>query len=199
VVSVAAAVQNAAIGSGIPVVQTRLAFDSTYFTRTNRTARFGRYPAEQLLKDSDAQAQIVPGLRRSDVVVVTKGCVDALVGTPLPAMLAANRITDLYIGGIATTLAVESAARHAADLGLRVWIIEDMCASFSGELHDLAVQKTLPLFAEIISSKDAIDVFERRRHKLTGVRNYSPDGYEVPDNSEPKPMARPDYATPSNR
>ena len=53
-------------------------------------------------------------------------------------------------------LAVESAARHATDLGLGVRIVEDMCASSSSQLHDFAMANTLPLFAEIVSSNDAI-------------------------------------------
>jgi nicotinamidase-related amidase len=156
VIKVAAAVQEAALRAGIPVVQTRLAFDPTYFTRTNRTARFDRYPAERLLSHDSPAAQIVSELQSQDAVLVTKGCVDPLVGTTLPAMLAANGITDLFIGGVATNLAVESAARHAADMGIGVRVVEDMCASSSSDLHEFAMANTLPLFAQIVSSNDAI-------------------------------------------
>ncbi|ORA26289.1 hypothetical protein BST13_32030 [Mycobacterium aquaticum] len=157
VISVAAAVQKAALQSGVPVVHTRLAFHPSYFTRTNRTTRFDRYPAERLLSQEAPSAQIVVELQSAEAVLVTKGCVDPLVGTPLPAILAANGITDLFIGGVATNLAVESASRHASDLGMSVRVIEDMCASSSPELHTLAIGKTLPLFAEIVASGDAIE------------------------------------------
>ena len=156
VIKVAAAVQEAALRAGIPVVHTRLAFDPTYFTRTNRTARFDLYPAERLLSHGSPGAQIVSELQSQDAVLVTKGCVDPFVGTALPAMLAANGITDLFIGGVATNLAVESAARHAADMGIGVRVVEDMCASSSSDLHNFAMANTLPLFAEIVSSTDAI-------------------------------------------
>jgi biuret amidohydrolase len=157
VLRVAAAVQATAIQNDVPVLQTRLAFDPAYINWTNHTPRFRRYPTEGLLTQSDPGAQIVTEMQSSATVLVTKGCVDPLVGTALPAILMANGTTDLFIGGVATNLAVESATRHAADLGLRVWVVEDMCAS-SSELHELAVEKTLPLFAEIVSSNQAMEM-----------------------------------------
>jgi len=167
VVAAAAKLQQAAFASRVPVIQTRLAFAPGYFSQSNRTPRFSRYPGERLLQLDDAAAQVVPDLRHPDAVVVTKGCVDPLVGSALPAMLFANRVTDVLIGGIATNLAVESAARHAADLGLRVCVVEDACASFTPEMHDLAIQKTLPLFAEIVSTAEAIAALGEADHALT--------------------------------
>jgi nicotinamidase-related amidase len=82
-------------------------------------------------------------------------------------MLLANRVTDVFIAGIATNLAVESAARHTADLGLRVYVIEDACASFNPEMHDLAIQKTLPLFADIVTTAEAVGALGATDHVLT--------------------------------
>ncbi|MEU1597942.1 isochorismatase family cysteine hydrolase [Streptomyces sp. NPDC005708] len=152
--TVAAGVLAAARQAHLLIVHARLGFDRAYALRTNRTPRFDRYPGERLLLEDGPTAEIVPELEPVDEAIVTKGCIDPFIGTPLLPALVANRIDTLIIGGVATNLAVESAARHAADCGLQPIVVEDMCASFSPEIHELAVQQTIPLFAHVATSAD---------------------------------------------
>ncbi|MEU6701900.1 isochorismatase family cysteine hydrolase [Pseudonocardia sp. NPDC046786] len=151
-----AKVLAAAREAGLLTVFVRLAFDEGYVLRTNRTARFDRYPNDQLLKVTDPGAQIVPELAPEGELVMTKSCVDPFVGTTLLAALHASHIDTVVVGGVATTLAVESTIRHAADSGLQPVVVEDMCASFSPELHDFAFGNVLSLFAEITTSHEVI-------------------------------------------
>ena len=58
------------------------------------------------------------------------------MGTPLFEILAGRGIRDVVLLGVATNLVVESTARHATDLGFRVTVVEDCCASFMDDLHD---------------------------------------------------------------
>lgn len=81
--------------------------------------------------------------------VIYKGCVDPFIGTDLLETLIRLRATELHIGGTATNYVVESTARHAGDMGFAVVVLEDICASYSEEMHQFAIEKTLPLFAEI--------------------------------------------------
>lgn len=156
--STSARVLAAAREAGLLTIFVRLAFDEGYVLRTNRTARFDRYPDEQLLKVTAPGAQIVPELAPEGELVVTKSCVDPFVGTTLLGALHANRIDTVVVGGVATTLAVESTIRHAADSGLHPIVVEDMCASFTPELHDFAFANVLPLFAEVTTSDEVIGV-----------------------------------------
>ena len=137
------------------VVHLRLAFEPNYLTRTNRTKRFQRYPDEQLLRTDEPAARIAPELASPDIGVLTKGCVNPYIGAPLAAILAAHQVTGAVIAGVATTLAVESAARHSADSGLATLVVEDASASFSPELHEVAIASTLPLSADVISLAEA--------------------------------------------
>ena len=109
-----------------------------------------------MLRDS-AEAQIVDEVAPIDgEPVVDKGCVDPFVGTPLLHALHAEGIRRVLMGGVATNLVVESAARHATDAGFEVIVVEDMCASFDPELHDFSITKILPMFATVRSSNDVL-------------------------------------------
>ena len=153
----AAKVLQQARTAGLFVAHVRLAFDPTYTLRTNRSARFDAYPnSRAMLRDSE-EAQIVEDLAPIDgEPVVDKGCVDPFVGTPLLNALYAEGVQRVLMGGVATNLVVESAARHATDAGLDVTVVEDMCASFDPDLHDFSMTKIMPMFATVRSSADVL-------------------------------------------
>ena len=139
------------------VVHVRLAFDPTYVLRTNRLPRFDAYPDQRAMLADSPEAQIVKALAPTEgEPVVDKGCVDPFVGTPLLQVLAAEGVGEVVLGGVATNLVVESAARHASDTGLQVTVVEDMCASFRPDFHDFSVQHMLPLFGTVTTADDLI-------------------------------------------
>lgn len=137
------------------VVHVRLAFEPTFKLRTNRSERFDSYPEGSAMIVGSPEAEFVDELAPAEgEPVVNKGCVDPFIGTALLTALAAEGIRDVVLGGVATNLVVESAARHASDSGLHVTVVEDMCASFADELHDFSMQKIMPLFATVRSAAD---------------------------------------------
>jgi biuret amidohydrolase len=157
VLATAEKVLGAARDAGWLVVHVRLAFDPTYVLRTNRLARFDAYPDQGAMLADSPEAQIVKAVAPIEgEPVVDKGCVDPFVGTPLLQVLAAEGVRELVLGGVATNLVVESAARHASDAGLQVTVVEDMCASFRPDFHEFSVQNMLPLFATVTSSADLL-------------------------------------------
>ncbi|HTW13733.1 MAG TPA: isochorismatase family cysteine hydrolase [Nocardioides sp.] len=141
--------------AGVLVVHVRLAFDPSYKLRTNRLPRFDPYETNRVMLADSPEAQFVKALAPVDgEPVVDKGCVDPFVGTALRTMLAAEGVTEVVLGGVATNLVVESAARHASDAGLQVTIVEDMCASLAPDLHTFAMERVLPLFGTVTTSAD---------------------------------------------
>ncbi|WP_425308559.1 isochorismatase family cysteine hydrolase [Ammonicoccus fulvus] len=158
VIDNAAKVLAAARAADWRIIHVRLAFDPTYALRTNRLPRFDNYPNNRLmLADSPEAAFVEPLAPAEGEPVVDKGCVDPFVGTPLLTMLAAENIREVYLGGVATNLVVESAARHASDAGLLPTVIEDMCASFDPALHEVSMTKLMPLFARVASSAEVLE------------------------------------------
>jgi nicotinamidase-related amidase len=153
VLATAQRVLTAARAAGALVVHVRLAFDPSYKLRTNRLPRFDPYETNRTMLADSPEAQIVKSLAPIDgEPVVDKGCVNPFIGTALREMLAAEGITEIVLGGVATNLVVESAARHASDAGLQVTVVEDMCASFAPELHAFAMEKVLPLFGTVTTA-----------------------------------------------
>jgi nicotinamidase-related amidase len=153
----AARVLDAARRAGWLVVHVRLAFDPTYVLRTNRHPRFDAYPGQRAMLADSPEAQIVAGLSPIEgEPVVDKGCVDPFVGTALLPMLAGEGVREVVLGGVATNLVVESAARHACDAGLAVTVVDDMCASFRADFHDFSMQNMMPLFGTVTTADELI-------------------------------------------
>lgn len=157
VVATARRVLDAARAAGVPVFHVRLAFDPTYVLRTNRLARFDAYPDSKAMLAGSPEAEIIAELTPIEgEPVVDKGCVDPFVGTPLRDVLAAEGISHIVLGGVATNLVVESTARHASDTGLQVSVVEDMCASFNPAAHDFAFANILPMFGAVTTADEVI-------------------------------------------
>jgi nicotinamidase-related amidase len=157
VLATAEKVLGAARAADWLVVHVRLAFDPTFVLRTNRLPRFDAYPDQRAMLADSPEAQIVKAVQPlPGEPVVDKGCVDPFVGTPLLSVLAAEGVREVVLGGVATNLVVESAARHASDAGLQVTVLEDMCASFRPDFHDFSVQNMLPLFSTVTTADELI-------------------------------------------
>lgn len=153
----AARVLAAARQAGWLVVHVRLAFDPTYVLRTNRHPRFDAYQDQRAMLADSPEAQIVAGLSPIEgEPVIDKLCVDPFVGTPLLTVLAAEGIRDVVLGGVATNLVVESAARHACDAGLSVTVVDDLCASFRADFHDFSMQNLMPLFGTVTTADELV-------------------------------------------
>lgn len=140
---------------GVPVLHARVAFDPGYTRRSNRSQRFSGMERNGLLQAGSEDAEFMPEAAPvAGEAVFDKGCVNPFIGTGLEQRLIALGIRRLFIGGVATNFVVESAARHAGDSGFQVTVVEDLCAAYNQEMHEFAIQKTLPLFADIASTPD---------------------------------------------
>lgn len=144
--------------AGIAVIHVGVAFDEDYANRNNRGPGFARFESNRwMLRGSEESAfnpEVVPA---EGELVIYKGCVNPFIGTNLMEVLVRLGTTHLYLGGTATNYVVESTARHAGDSGFEVTVLEDLCASYNQEMHDFAVQRTLPMFASVGGS-DEIDL-----------------------------------------
>jgi nicotinamidase-related amidase len=86
--------------------------------------------------------------RASDPVIdKTTAC--AFIGTRLEDTLQALDVTHIVVCGVSTNTCVDSTARHAADLGYRVLIVEDGTAAASEELHLAALASFARIFGRV--------------------------------------------------
>ena len=153
VLAAASRALSAARSRGDYVVHVRLAFDPSYELRTNRSARFDAYPTGRAMLVGSPEAAFVAELTPLESEpIVTKGGVNSFIGTPLTEMLLGNGIRSIALGGVATNLVVEATARHATDIGLDVHVLEDCCASFNPDFHDVTIKNLFPMFSTVTTT-----------------------------------------------
>ncbi|MDP9429486.1 MAG: cysteine hydrolase [Actinomycetota bacterium] len=158
----AAACLGAAREGGLEVVHVRLAFDPGYRRRTNRTQRFDGHEENRRFVEGSPDVEFCEEVRPAAAeLVVSKGSVSPFPSTGLAAWLQARQIREVAICGVATHLAVESAAREGADMGLHVTVVSDACAAPEG-LHSHAIENTIPAFAAVVTSADFTRQLQQR-------------------------------------
>jgi nicotinamidase-related amidase len=90
-------------------------------------------------------------------------------GTELDPLLRRRGITTLLLGGIATNLGVESAAREAHDRGYEQILIEDAATAFDSQAHHDSVSRVFSLIGRVRTAAEG-----DRRIGRTRIRGVSP-------------------------
>lgn len=88
--------------------------------------------------------------REGEIALVHK-CNSAFRNTGLEALIRERRIERLHVMGLATQFSVEHTVRDAADLGYRVTVLADCCASADAEAHKASL-RTMAMLATIVTS-----------------------------------------------
>lgn len=101
------------------------------------------------------RSELLPALDRqpADHVVEKLGW-SAFTGTDLGGFLTRHRVTQVVILGFSTSIAVESTARDAYDMGYNVTIISDGITDTDAGAHDRAVLKLFPRLGEVVTTAD---------------------------------------------
>lgn len=139
---------------GLPIVFVNLAFDSQYPNQPKGSPLFGRAHEFGILQLGTWSTQIHSAVdhREGDVVIV-KTRVSSFYNTGLMQVLYNLGVTDLFIIGVATDLAVESAARDAHDRDFKVTVIADACAAANEDDHKNSL-RTLSKIAAVVNVVD---------------------------------------------
>jgi nicotinamidase-related amidase len=124
---------------GLPVVLVNVAGGAP--GRTEQTFRGGSMPPDW--------AELVPELKQQPADhAVTKRTWGAFTGTDLDKHLKERGITQVVIGGIATSIGVESTARQAHEHGFHVTLATDAMTDMRPEAHDNSVTRIFPRLGE---------------------------------------------------
>jgi len=100
-------------------------------------------------------------------MVFMKSTVNAFVDTGLLEYLQGQQVSKLVICGMQTHMCVEAAVRAAADLGFKVTLIHDACATkdlkwenetIPAKMVHLSTLATLRSYAKIMSTKEFLGV-----------------------------------------
>jgi nicotinamidase-related amidase len=85
-------------------------------------------------------------------MVVTKRRVSAFAGSDLEVVLRSHRIEHLVLTGIATSGAVLSTLRQAADMDYRLSVLSDACADRDDDVHSVLMNKVFARQAEVMTT-----------------------------------------------
>ncbi len=107
-------------------------------------------------------ADLAPELdAQASDLLLTKRTWGAFTDTDLEAKLKARGVTQLVLAGVATSLGVESTARHAHELGFNVALALDAMTDISPEAHDNSVDRIFPRLGETGSAREIAGLLDR--------------------------------------
>jgi nicotinamidase-related amidase len=137
---------------GLPVVLVNVTGGAP--GRTERSHSLEGLPADW--------ADLVPELNvQPSDVLITKKTWGAFTNTDLEARLKALGVTQLVICGVATSIGVESTARHAYELGFNITLALDAMTDLSLEAHDNIVVRIFPRLGETGSTREIVGLLDR--------------------------------------
>jgi biuret amidohydrolase len=91
----------------------------------------------------------------ADEIVVTTNCNSGFRRTELEKVLNGRGVGRVNVMGLATQFSVEHTVRDAADIGYRVRVFADCCASGDMDAHG-ATLRTMPMLADVMESREAL-------------------------------------------
>lgn len=141
----------------IPVIFVRIGFSPDYREWPESSPLFGAAKKFGALQLGTWATEIHEYLNKNDAdFLVTKHRVSAFYATSLEAILRTLKVDTILLGGVATDLAVQSAAREAHDRDYRVVVLEDLCGAGSEEDHAHALR----LLAKVATVAKSTEVSE---------------------------------------
>lgn len=154
----------AARRGGIPVIWTRMRFRPDYadggrlisHIRPN-LAKIGALRADTF----DAGLADGLGYAPGDVVI-DKARYSALYGTSLEVWLRAARIERVIVGGVTTSMCVESTVRDLGQRDYEVIVAREACADFAADRHVASLEAMAFGFASVDSVAECLGRLEGR-------------------------------------
>ncbi|MDQ2185202.1 isochorismatase family cysteine hydrolase [Alcaligenaceae bacterium A4P071] len=137
---------------GLPIVHVRVAFRPDYADLVANCAIFKAVAASGAVVEGAWGSHFFDGLEphvhSPREVVVTHTRISAFQGTPIQELLRGWGIDRVVVAGVATHSVVEGTVRHASDIGFRVMVAADACASAVPSMHDASLAN-MRLIAEV--------------------------------------------------
>jgi nicotinamidase-related amidase len=142
---------EAAHRTGIPVIWTRMQFRSDYadggrlvhYIRPN-LAKIGALQAGTF----DAELADGIGYMPGDTVI-DKARYSALYGTSLEVTLRARQIACVFVGGVTTSMCVESTVRDLGQRDYEVIVVREACGDFDEARHNASLEAMAFGFASV--------------------------------------------------
>ncbi len=121
-------------------------------------------------------AELVPELKRQPRDhLVTKRTWGAFTNTDLEAHLRKLGVTQVVLAGVATSIGVESTARHAYELGFHVTLALDAMTDMNVDAHGNSIARIFPRLGEGGTTQEIIELLDKTRRLGRFDGGNSPD------------------------
>lgn len=110
----------------------------------------------------DNFSELVPSIRGSGDIVVTKHNWGAFYGTDLDLQLRRRGVTQVVLTGIATSIGVESTARAAHEHGYNVTVATDAVSDLDEATHRNSIERIFPRLAETGTTAEILELLAKR-------------------------------------
>jgi nicotinamidase-related amidase len=166
--TLAAAEQAIAVvrGTGGHIAHVRVAFTESDYARMPETSAMAAGLTDELRKamlaDSPTAAIHERVAPRDGDIVLRKTRVGAFSTTDLDQRLRERAVDTLILAGVATSGAVLSTMRDAADRDYRLVILTDACADPDPQVHAVLTEKVFPRHARVISTAELPELLGAR-------------------------------------
>jgi nicotinamidase-related amidase len=145
---------KAARSAGIKIIYVTTSFRKGHPEVSRNNYSFARVSAMGGFIDGDESVAIAPQVTPvDDDVVVTKRRVSAFSGSDLDFVLRSLGVDSLVLAGVATSGAVLSTMRRAADLDFRLTVLADLCMDRDAEVHRILTEKIFPKQGEVLTAE----------------------------------------------
>lgn len=153
------ALADAARESGIPVIWTRIAVRDDYADGglMIHEIRPGLKEAGGIKDGTPDAALIDEAVVAPADFVIDKPRNSAFFSSGLESLLHALDVRCLMMGGVTTSMCVESTARDAGQRDYRTFVVRDACADFAQDRHDASLAAIDFGFGRVISHNQALD------------------------------------------
>jgi nicotinamidase-related amidase len=148
----------AARAQGVPVIWTRMAYRPDYSDggRLINDLRPNLKRMGALQQGSrDVEISSAAGLDPADIVI-DKTRYSALIGTDLETLLRERGITRVIVGGVTTSMCVDTTVRDLSQRDYEVLVLREGCGDFDTDRHESALAAMEFGFAPVIGFDAAL-------------------------------------------
>ncbi|MDF2936355.1 MAG: isochorismatase hydrolase [Paenibacillaceae bacterium] len=142
---------------GIPVIFIQTFHEDATDSEAWVTRSSGR--SAQVCRKGSWGAEFFEIAPRGGEIVVNKHRYSAFVNTRLDSVLRTLKIDTLLVTGVSTNVCVESTARDGFMLDYHIVLVEDACASYSREAHEMTLANIQGYFGTVAASGELMDIW----------------------------------------
>ncbi len=143
---------------GMPVIFTTMAFAPDYSNGGLTTSELRpNLPVENALRADMPDREIMPILApQPEDDIIEKQRYSAMIKSPLPALLEKRGIDRLVVGGVTTSMCVESTVRDLAMMDYRTFVVPEACGDLRADWEEKTMDIIKSAFGRVVPETDMI-------------------------------------------